>query len=413
MNIRERVLALSTVKRIQSFFDAYGMGMLFAANVFGAGSMYILSTTGAQFGYLLLWTMLLALFVDLGMHEMSGRLATINKPLMEYISEVIGDRLGKIFAGVVAFIMHFWTIANYSVAGAALAYLTPINNLYIGILLIAGLGISLLELKVYERIEAAISVMILTVFGIYVVLISGLNLPLRTVMAGFIPMIQSNIGFLTAMAGLFGTTVYYPNFFIQSSMYPSKQWADMQLYRRDNFIGIFVTVIVSLAVIIVSAATLSSGQVTLTAPGQPLVPVLGDWALTVFVIGVLLAAFSSGTGTIFGAGFMVPQAWGKQTIFGDRRFRRVVEGLIGMSVVFAILLLEFTELTPVRLGLTMPAVNGVVGLPLTALALYFANGRFFDHPRWLRAYFGVIVLLMFVLAVLTGQSLLEQILNWI
>lgn len=263
------------------------------------------------------------------MHEMSGRLATIDRPLMEYISGAVGDLWGKVLAGAIAFIMHFWTVANYAVGGAALAYLTPIDNLYIGIILVAGLGISLLELKVYERIEAAISVMILTVFGIYVVLISGLDLPIRTVMAGFVPTIRSDFGFFTSVVGLFGTTVYYPNFFIQSSMRPSKGWTNMKPYRRDNFLGILVTIVVSLAVMIVSAATLGSGTVTLTTPGQPLAPILGDWALTVFVIGVFLAAFSSGTGTIFGAGFMVPQAWnrGERTIFGDRGFRRVVEGL--------------------------------------------------------------------------------------
>lgn len=57
MSVRERVLVSPVVDRTKRFEEAYGMGMLFAANVFGAGSVYILSTTGAQFGYLLLWTM--------------------------------------------------------------------------------------------------------------------------------------------------------------------------------------------------------------------------------------------------------------------------------------------------------------------------------------------------------------------
>lgn len=81
-------------------------------------------------------------------------------------------------------------------------------------------------------------------------------------------------------------------------------------------------------------------------------------------------------------------------------------------MVLAIPILEFTAFTPVRLGLTMPAVNGLVGLPL--IALYFSPTNGFSIIRaGCGRISGVIVLLMFVLAVLTAQGLSEQILRWI
>lgn len=396
------------------FFDAYGLGLLFSANVFGAGSVYILSDTGANFGFALLWVLPFALVVDMGMHEMSGRLATIDKPLMEYIRETIGSGPSKALSVVVSFIMHFWAISNYAVGGAALAWLTPLDNVYIGIVIAAGIGIALMELRIYDRIEAAITAIILTVFGIYIVLTLGLDLPIGQVASGLVPALQSTeVGYLAAIAGLLGTTVYYPNFFIQSSMKPSKEWTDMAPYRKDNFVGIAFVVLLSGAVIVVSALTMEPGTPTLTSPGQPLEPILGEAALTVFVLAVFLASLSSATGTLFGAGFMLPQAWGRRTVFGDDAFRRVVEGLIVMSATFAILLLEFTDLTPVRLGITMPAVNGLIGLPITALALFLANQKFFDHPRWLDAGLAVVTGLMFVFTFLTAQDLYSQLLGWI
>jgi Mn2+/Fe2+ NRAMP family transporter len=388
--------------------------LLFSANVFGAGSVYILSNTGANFGFALLWTLPVALVVDMAMHEMSGRLATIDEPLMTYIREAIGAGPSKALSVVIAFIMHFWAISNYAVGGAALAWLTPLDNVYLGVIITAGIGIALMELRIYDRVEAAIAVIILTVFAIYIVLTLGLDLPIDRVAAGLVPTLQStDVGYLAGVVALLGTTVYYPNFFIQSSIRPSKEWTEMAPYRKDNFVGIAFVVLLSGAVMAVSALVMEPGTPTLTSPGQPLEAILGPAALTVFVLAAFLASISSATGTLFGAGFMLPQAWGHTTVFGDHAFRRVVEALIVLSAVFAILLLEFTAMTPVRLGITMPAVNGLIGLPITALALFFANRKFFDHPRWLDAVFGVVTVLMFVFTFLTARSLYGQIIGWL
>lgn len=401
------------VEQSRKLVDSYGLGLLFAANVFGAGSVYILSNTGAQFGFALLWVMPFALLVDLGMREMAGRLATIDKPLMEYIRNTVGSRAAKGLSLFIAFIMHFWAIANYAVGGAALAWLTPLNNVYLGVILVAGIGITLVELRVYDRVETAIAGIITTVFGIYLVLAFGLNLPAGEVAAGFVPAIKSEFGYMAMVVALMGTTVYYPNFFIQSSIQSSKEWTDMSKYRKDNLMGTGFVVILSMAVIAVAAMTLDPHTPSLVSPGQPLEAILGTWAMLVFVFAVFLASFSSATGTLFGAGYMIPQAWDRETVFGDTAFRRVVEVLIVMSVGFAILLLEFTEMTPVQLGIVMPGINGVLGLPITALALYFANRKFFDHPLWLRVGFAIITGLMFVMSFLTARSLFEQIVGWL
>jgi manganese transport protein len=412
-SVNKRLPTWVPIEKPQQFLRAFGPGLLFAATIFGAGSIYILSTSGARFGFTLLWTLPFALLTDLGMREMAGRLGAINQPLMEYIRDVIGAGPSKALSVLIAFIMHFWAISNYAVGGAALAWLTPLDNVYLGVIIVAGIGLALVELRAYDRIETAIATLIGTVFGIYLILALGLNLPIDQVAAGFVPTLQSDVGYLALVAGLMGTTVYYPNFFIQSSMQHSKGWSEMKEYRRDNVVGVTLVVLLSMAVLVVAAETLAPHTPTLVSPGQPLDNILGSWALTAFALAVLLAAFSSATGTLFGAGYLVPQAWGRDTNFGDWAFRRTVEVLIVMAVGFVILLLEFTEMTPVRLGIVMPAVNGVIGLPITAFALYFANRRFFDHPLWMRIGFTIIVGLMLLLAVLTGQDLYSQILNWL
>lgn len=390
----------------------YGLGIIFAANVFGAGSVYILSSSGANHGFSLLWVLPLAFMVDLVMHDMSSRLATIDKPLMGYIRERIGST-SIALALVVSFIMQFWAVANYAVAGAALAWLTPINNVYFGILISAGLGISLVQLKIYDRIEAIITALILVVFGSYIILLSGLSLPIDKVVQGFIPVLQTDIGYLTSVIALLGTTVYYPNFFIQSSIYPTKGWDSIWKFRKDNIVGITATIALSIAVMMVSALTLTGVEMQLTSPGAPLVSLLGDWAITIFVVAAALASFTSATGTLFGAGFMVPQSFDRRTVFGDRAFRATVIGLIAISVVIALFLLHSTNFTPVWLAITMPAVNGIIGLPLTVVALWAAVNKYFEPSLKENVVFGLTSLVLLAGSALTARSLYETIMSLI
>ncbi|WP_049927339.1 NRAMP family divalent metal transporter [Halopiger goleimassiliensis] len=387
----------------------YGLGLLFAANIFGAGSVYILTEAGMVFGFALLWVLPLTLGVGLVMHEMSARLAAENRPLMEYIADVIGERAAKSFAVGISFIMQFWSVANYALAGAALVYLTPLSNLYLGIIVAAALGISLVELRVYSRVEGVIAVLVLAIFASYAVIVANLQPPVSAVASGFVPGIVDDFEYTTMIIALLGTTVYYPNFFIQTSMQHEKNWELVSRYRRDHTVGLAAVVFLSATVIVAAAMAVPDGDLTLTAPAEPLIDLIGPWVLGVFMLAVGAASFSSATGTLFAAGFMVPQSYGLTTRFGDVHFRRTVHLLIALSVALAIPILALTDFTPVSLALLMPAVNGVVGLPITALALYAAIERYYEPSRLERAVFLAAVVLMFVTSLVTAESLARSI----
>lgn len=401
------------VTHTKELVHRYGLGLLFATNIFGAGSVFILSEAGANFGFALLWVLPMALLVGLAMHEMSARLAADDQPLMVYIRDVIGETAAKPFAVGLSFIMHFWSVANYAIAGAALVYLTPLSNLYVGIILTAALGVALVELRLYERVEGVIAALALGIFASYLVIVLGLNLPLGEVASGFVPSLISEFGYLTMIIALLGTTIYYPNFFIQTSMQNEKDWSVVSRYRRDHTVGLVTVIALSIAVMAVAAMTIPEGEITLTAPGEPLAAALGPWALDVFILGAGAASFTSATGTLFGAGFIVPQAYGHDTDFGDYRFRGVVNSLIILSVLFAVPILAFTGFTPVYLAITMPAVNGVIGLPITAIALYAAVSRYFEPTRLEKAVFLAAVVLMFVSSALTADSLAQTIASFL
>lgn len=398
-------------EQIQRVLHRYGLGVLFAANVFGAGSVYILANTGANFAFALLWVLPLAFLIDIALHDMSARLAVADEPLADYLIDTLPIG-GPTLLISISLMSALWAVSNYAVAGAALSWLVPgLDNVLIGILLAAGIGIAIVQLKVYDRIEAAIATMIFAVFGSYGLLLAGLNVPWQSVAAGLRPVLQSEIGYLTAVIALLGTTVYWPNFFIQSSINPTKGWNEIWQYRRDNAFGIATTLLIGSFVMIVSAVTLSEGKLMLTGPGQPLAAILGEFAIVVFMIAVFLASISSATGTLFGAGFIVPQSFGKRTVFGDTGFRRTVIVLIILAGAIAGPMLLYTGFGPVQMAIIMPAINGLIGLPVTVFALIGAVNTFYDIKWYENAGFLTAALVLLGGSVLTAQSLFETIVS--
>ncbi|MXV63384.1 iron transporter [Natronorubrum sp. JWXQ-INN-674] len=389
----------------------YGLGVLFAANVFGSGSVYILADAGANFAFTLLWVLPLAFLIDIALHDMSARLAVANEPLADYIVDALPIGGPTVVVGI-SLMSALWAVSNYAVAGAALAWLMPgLDNVVVGIVLAAGAGIAIVQLKVYDRVEAAIATAVFAVFGSYGLLLIGLDVPWQSVAAGLQPMLASDIGYLTTVIALLGTTVYWPNFFIQSSIQPTKEWTNIWRYRQDNAVGIATTLLIGSFVMIVSAITLTEGEMTLTGPGVPLADILGQSALVVFMLAVFLASITSATGTLFGAGFMIPQSLGKDTVFGDTAFRRTVIGLIVLSAVTALPMLIYTGFGPVQMAIIMPAVNGAIGLPITVFALIGAVNTYYDIEWYENAAFLAAGLVLLIGSLTTIQSLYETIIG--
>lgn len=402
------------VSTAKVLLDRYGLGTLFAANVLGAGSVYILAQTGATAGFALLWVLPVAFALDMVMHDMSGRMARHDRPLMGHIDNVLRDFFGQedgrmfsvIFAVVMALVMQLWAVANYAVAGYAVSWFLGVNPTLL-ILVVAGIAAGLIWTGTYTQVEAMIGALVVVVFAAYSTLLFGAGAPPGEVLSGFVPSLLEP----TLVIAMLGTTVYYPNFFIQTSMRSTKGWVDLSKWRRDNAAGIGFAVIVSAAMLGVAAVALEPGEVTLTSPAQPLVDMVGAWTLPLFMVAVVAASFTSATGTLFGSGFAVPQSMGMDTHFGDSAFRKTVIGLIGISSVLSVLVLEFTAMTPVRMAITMPALNGAIFLPVTIVALYHATHHLMGRKQKMISLLGVVI--MCLGSLLTIQSLLTTIGGWL
>jgi len=202
--------------------------------------------------------------------------------------------------------MQFWSVANYALAGLHWSLSPRFRTCTWGLSSWPRSVSRSSNSASYSRIEGVIATLVLAIFASYLVIVANLQPPLGGVALGFVPTISGDIGYLTMIISLVGTTVYYPNFFIQTSMQHEKDWTDVSRYRKDHTVGLAAVVALSATVIIAAAIAVPDETLTLTAPAEPLTDMIGPWVLGVFVLAVGAASFTSATGTLFAAGFMLP-----------------------------------------------------------------------------------------------------------
>ena len=397
-----------------NFLRRYGLGLLFAANIYGAGSVFILAKGGIAYRYSLLWTLLLSLLAGMVLHELATRLALKNKPIMVLLRNNIGTIPSKLFAVFICAIMSLWAVSNYSATGMSLKLLFNLNINFIFLAIIGGiLGISLVLLKKYTKIEMIISILLFGfLISFFAVFISNPP-PAYEVLKGFIPTIRNDLNYLAMIISFIGTTLYYPNFWIQSSMKSDKKWEKGKIneIRKDNLFGLTVAVFVSMIVLIVSAHMIPPmDNMSFSDPAKALLP-LGGWAYYLFLFGTFLASFTSGTGTLFAAGFILPQAFGYDVKFEDKKFRLAVISCL----IFALILIPFiniyTNLNPVDIAILFPAVNGIIFLPITALLLIWFNKK--EMSVLMKIASIIIFIILILISVKTANSLLNALMNGI
>ena len=84
---------------IKNWFKNIGPGPLVAAAFIGPGTVTLCSIAGVNFGYALLWTMVLSIVATVVLQEMSARLGIVSqKGLAEIIRSEIKNPLFKIVA---------------------------------------------------------------------------------------------------------------------------------------------------------------------------------------------------------------------------------------------------------------------------------------------------------------------------
>lgn len=405
---------------LKRFFDKYGLSFIMVASYFGSGSVYIASQAGVEYGYTLLWAVVGAILLGFMAQDMSARLGIFGDTLMTFIRNKVGKKGALAIALFLSIGCILWNIELTAAVGKGVEVLTDGAVPWRPIAVITAICALVIGVLDYEHVEKVMTGLMFVLLILYVI-VWGASAPswIETV-KGLVPHIPDT-GALVIGAAILGTTALWPNFFLESNLVQEKGWKDsshIKPMRQDLILGYAIGGIITLAIVIVAAAVLRpAGYTNLTSfidPGLALEEVLGHWAMIVFLVGVIAAAFNSIVPIMWTVPYMVLEALEIDHKSGSSKgFKWIFVGVTALGALSP-LVADISGLSVLEMITLFPAFNGVFGLPLTAIFLFWAindkktMGK--NTNDWKFNVANVILVLFSIyIAISSGQGVMESI----
>jgi Mn2+/Fe2+ NRAMP family transporter len=256
----------------------------------------------------------------------------------------------------------------------------------------AGFGVVSLLLEVfvhYDRYASVLKWMTVSLFAYFGVAAMS-HVPWGTVGLHLVlPNLTLNVGYLTVVVAVLGTTISPYLFFWQASEEvedlrerpgakplnrdPGAAKAEFGRIKWDTYIGMAFSNLVALAIMISAAATLHAHGVTdiqtSSDAAKALEPIAGHFAFLIFALGIIGTGLLAVPVLAGSAAYAVGETFGFHVGLG-RKLRRaklfyaVIAGAIVVGVG-----LNFTPIDPVKALFWSAVVNGVVAVPVMVMTM--------------------------------------------
>ncbi len=355
--------------RVLLFFAVVGPGFITANVDNDANGIWTYSSAGAQFGYLLLWTMLPTVVALVVIQEMSARMGAVTgKGLSDLIREEYGFRI-TFFLMVGLIITNFGNVVGEFVGIAGSLGLFGVSK-YISVPIGALIAWLIVVKGQYKSVE---KVFIVASFFYITYLLAGLLArpdwahAIRSTLAPpHISMVRTP-GYLYLVIGMVGTTIApWMQFYLQASIV--EKGVTRRSYggsRLDVIVGCIFAVIVAWFIVVACAATLNAHghhDVRDAADAaQALRPLAGDYAYILFALGLLNASLFAASILPLSTAYTVCEGLGFESgvdkKFGEAPFFYWLYTLLIAAGAGVILL---PNLPLIKISILSQVVNGMV-----------------------------------------------------
>ena len=301
--------------RWRRLFAFFGPAYLVSVGYMDPGNWATDIAGGSQFGYMLIWVLLMSNIIALVLQSLSARLGIVQSRDLAQCSR-------EMYPAGINFILYL--LAEIAIAACDLAEVLGMAiglNLLLGIPLVWGVSITLLDsiLLLYlqklgmRKLEAFIIALIMIIGLCFLVEMFYAQPSLLEVSKGFIPRLPNHAALYIAI-GIIGATVMPHNLYLHSALVQTRKinrdersiWRAIKFNTWDSAIALNLAFFVNAAILILAAATFfTSGHTqvaSLQDAHQLLAPLLGSkWASHLFAIALIAAGQSSTiTGTLAG-----------------------------------------------------------------------------------------------------------------
>ena len=388
--------------RLFPAFQKLGPGIVTGAADDDPSGIATYSQVGAQFGFAMLWTMLLTYPLMAGIQEISawiGRVTGVGLAgnIRRHYSPLILYPLVALL--LIANVINLG--ADIGAMGSALQMFVGGSTLFYSVAfgLISVIAAILIPYRQYSELLKWSTL----VLFVYVATALVVHVPLKPVLLGtFIPSITFSNSYLTALTAVFGTTISPYLFFWQASLEVQEQRAapgekalkrapeqapvQLEPMRGDTYLGMAFSNVIAFFIILDTAAVLHvHGIVDIQTGAQAaeaLRPLAGEMAFLLFSIGII------GTGLI-----AVPVLAGSSAYalaealnwpIGLERKPDKARGFYGILLVATLLgvALNFVGINPIKALFWSAVINGVTAAPIMfVMMLMTANKKITGSVR--------------------------------
>ena len=358
-------------------FNKIGPGVLVAAAFVGPGTITMCTLAGTNFGYALLWALLVSVLATIILQGMAGRIGLVTQSgLVDAVRTELKTRWVKNF--VIAIVLGAILVGNAAyeagnIGGATLGLeqLLPQPQLRSFLPTIIGSIIFLLLWFSSYKILEKIFVGLVGVMGASFVICAVLVQPsISEIFKGmFIPRLPEN-GLLTVVA-LVGTTVVPYNLFLHASLVKEK-WnskTDLKAVNWDTIVSIGLGGVVSMAILITASAAPISEINNALDMAKALEPLFGKMAFLFMAIGLLAAGITSAITAPLAAAYVASSCFGWEGGMQNKKFKMVWTIVLLCGVLF----LSF-DIKPIEVIQFAQVANGIL-LPVMALLLLWVVNK--------------------------------------
>jgi len=364
------------------------------------------SQAGAQFGYGLLWSVLITTPLMIGIQIVSARLGRVTghglaanirahfpRPLLYFIVSLL----------LIANTINI--AADLGAMGTALALVVG-GNSQIYIVFFALVSLTLQIFIPFPRYSPILKWLTLALFA-YVGTLLVVHIPLEELLAGgLLPQLSFKPDYIALVVGVFGTTISPYLFFWQASQEVEDQRATfgdeplkeapeqarfhLQRIKVDTYIGMIFSNAIAMCIMLTAAVTLhAAGETDIQSAAQAaeaLRPIAGDFAFLLFAAGIVGTGLLAVPVLAGSAAYAVAESFKWRiglglTLAEARGFYSIltIATVLGVAI-------DLSGVDSIQMLLWAAIVNGVISVPIMAVMMLLAAkpavmGRFVVSRR--------------------------------
>lgn len=391
-------LAPNRRKRVLLLLGVLGPGIIAASAGNDAGGIATYSQLGAMYGYATLWLVPIMTVALVVVQEMATRMGLVTgKGFAALIRERFGVRptlfamLALLFSNAATSVSEFAGIAAASeILGVSRYVAVPVAAVAVWLLVVRGS---------YRRVERVFFILSAVFLAYVIAAFMGKPDWAQVAQATVLPHFVGTTDFVLLVIAAIGTTIApWMQFFAQANVVDKGLTAeDLPGQRLDVLVGSVAANFVAWCIILTTGTVLFKEGISITSAEQAaraLAPVAGDYASTLFAVGLLGASLLAAGVLPLTSSYAVTEAFGFERGV-DRTWKEapVFNGIYTFVIVFGAASVLLPGLNLISIMVFSQAVGGVL-LPFLLIFMMvivndrrimgrFVNGRVYNTLGWM------------------------------